>query len=223
MDRVQIKIEASKKLGINLSRQQTNLAVKQDLSELFQDSEVIKSIDCVQDLSNESCMRKVNAKRASVAFKKFVSENGILKFDKPTFVDFGISIMKKYDFCDTKAEEDQLRLGFDNVFKMFDYDSSGFLDNEEIANCLALMCGGSINEKIYAAFNMFDSNNSMTLSFDELHKFIKCVFQIFEKIKNQSANSLWGQVDFNKLTLATTEKCFNDNHVIKGKGEINYT
>ena len=26
-----------------------------------------------------------------------------------------------------------------------------------------------------------------------------------------------------KLTLATTEKCFADNRVIKGKGEINYT
>lgn len=26
-----------------------------------------------------------------------------------------------------------------------------------------------------------------------------------------------------KLVLATTEKCFSDNRVIKGKGEINYT
>ena len=87
--------------------------------------------------------------------------------------------MKKYDFCDTKAEEDMLRTSFHKVFETFDYDKSGKLDCEEIANCLSLMCGGSINEKIYAAFNMFDVNNTMTLSFDELNKFIKCVFQIF--------------------------------------------
>jgi len=133
--------------------------------------------------------------------------------------------MKKYDFCDTKAEEDVLRMGFEDVFTMFDYDKSGYLDNEEIANCLALMCGGSINEKIFAAFNLFDMNNSMTLSFDELHKFIKSVFQIFEKIKkgNESKESVWDEVDYHKLTLATTEKCFADNHAVKGKGEINYT
>ena len=88
-------------------------------------------------------------------------------------------MMKKYDFCDTKAEEDVMRTGFDEVFATFDYDKSGKLDSEECANCLALMCGGSINEKIFAAFNLFDLNNSMTLSFDELNKFIKCVFKVF--------------------------------------------
>jgi Ca2+-binding EF-hand superfamily protein len=87
-----------------------------------------------------------------------------------------ISMMKKYDFCDTKAEEEVMKMGFDDVFETFDYDKSGKLDSEECANCLALMCGGSINEKIFAAFNLFDLNNSMTLSFDELNKFIKCVF-----------------------------------------------
>ena len=87
-----------------------------------------------------------------------------------------IDMMKRYDFCDTKAEEDMMRLGFDDVFELFDYDKSGKLDSDELANCLALMCGGSINEKIYAAFNLFDVNGSMTLDFDELHKFIKCVF-----------------------------------------------
>lgn len=69
-----------------------------------------------------------------------------------------------------------MKMGFDDVFECFDYDKSGRLDAEEIANCLALMCGGSINEKIFAAFNLFDANDSMTLSFDELNKFIKSVF-----------------------------------------------
>ena len=72
------------------------------------------------------------------------------------------------------------------------------------------MCGGSINDKIFAAFSLFDINNSMTLSFDELNKFIKCVFQVFERIKNQNhgGSSIWDTMDYKKLTLATTEKCF---------------
>jgi len=117
-----------------------------------------------------------------------------------------------------------MKTSFDDVFESFDYDKSGKLDCEEIANCLSLMCGGSINEKIYAAFSMFDVNNTMTLSFDELNKFIKCVFQIFDQIKNKnSPEGIWTSIDVNKLTLATTEKCFLDNRVVKGKGEINYT
>jgi hypothetical protein len=53
------------------------------------------------------------------------------------------------------------------------------------------------------------------------------VFQIFEGIKNKNINKegskIWSQLDLKKLVLATTEKCFSDNRVIKGKGEINYT
>lgn len=135
--------------------------------------------------------------------------------------------MKKYDFCDTKAEEEVLKMGFDDIFETFDYDKSGKLDSEEIANCFSIMCGGSINDKIFAAFNLFDINNTMTLDFDELVKFIKNAFQIFEQQKNKLHNpacaSIWDQVDYKKLILATAEKCFSDCKVVKGKGEINYT
>lgn len=128
-------------------------------------------------------MRKINANKASKAFKTFIQKNNNANLNKNEFTDFMISMMKNHDFCDSKAEEEVLKLGFDDVFEAFDYDKSGKLDSEEIANCLALMCGGTINDKIYSAFNLFDVNNSMTLSFDELSKFVKCVFQVFYQIK----------------------------------------
>ena len=117
-----------------------------------------------------------------------------------------------------------MRDGFDDVFALFDYDKSGTLDSEEVANCLAMMCGGSINEKIFAAFKLFDTNNSMTLSFDELNRFIKCVFQIFDTVKGDCDHkkSVFYGIDVKKMTIATTERCFKDNKLIKGKGEVNY-
>lgn len=121
-------------------------------------------------------MRKVNSAKASKAFKIHMNATDNKPLSKGEFVDFMIGMMKKYDFCDTKTEEDEMRGGFDDVFALFDYDKSGSLDSEEVANALAMMCGGSINEKIFAAFKLFDTNNSMTLSFDELNRFIKCVF-----------------------------------------------
>lgn len=41
--------------------------------------------------------------------------------------------------------------------------------------------------------------------------------------KKNQPTGIWASLDLMKLTLATTEKCFQDNRVIKGKGEINYT
>lgn len=195
-----------------------------DVMEHFDDDKFELTVEQVKSLSDESNMRKVNAQQASKAFKIFISKSDTDELNKGEFVDFMIQMMKKYDFCDTKAEEDVMRSGFDEVFSTFDYDKSGKLDSEECANCLALMCGGSINEKIFAAFNLFDLNNSMTLSFDELNKFIKCVFKVFAQMNDKNGpTGIWATIDINKLTLATTEKCFKDNRVVKGKGEINYT
>ena len=149
------------------------------MNHIFETEEFYKTVRKVLDLSTESCMRKINATKASKAFKAFIQKNNNANLNKNEFIDFMISMMKNYEFCDSKAEEEVLKLGFDDAFEAFDYDKSGKLDSEEIANCLALMCGGTINDKIYSAFNLFDVNNSMTLSFDELSKFVKCVFQVF--------------------------------------------
>jgi Ca2+-binding EF-hand superfamily protein len=140
-------------------------------------------MDKVKEFAAESNMRYVNAAKASKKFKLYMDKTDNKPLDKSEFVEFMIEMMKGYDFCDTKTEEDDMRDGFDGVFDLFDYDKSGTLDSEEVANCLAMMCGGSINEKIFAAFKLFDTNNSMTLSFDELNRFVKCVFQIFGSIK----------------------------------------
>ena len=141
-------------------------------------------------------MRKLNAQRASKAFKLFIKISDTNDMDKSEFVEFMLNLMKKYDFCDTQAEQEMMKLGFDDVFECFDYNKNGKLDAEEIANCLALMCGGTINEKIFAAFNLFDANDSMTLSFDELNKFIKCVFQIFYQIRGEGAGGqeIWDHI-----------------------------
>ena len=204
VDKLQQKLDEGKKMA-NVGGGDG----RPDYGEHFQVDSFDKTVGDIKRLSEESSMRKINAQRASKAFKKFIASSETDELDKKEFIDFGISVMKKYDFCDTKAEEDVLRTSFDEVFETFDYDRSGKLDSEEIANCLSLMCGGSINEKIYAAFNMFDVNNTMTLSFDELNKFIKCVFQIFAQLKdNNSPEGIWATVDIKKLTLATTEKCF---------------
>lgn len=116
-------------------------------------------------------------------------------------------MLEDFDLCDSLAQRALMEPKLESVFACFDADSSGKLDAEEIANCLALMCGGTINEKIFAAFKLFDVNDSTTLSFDELNKFINCVFQIFYSIR-QNNSEIWDQVEMKKMTYVTAEKCF---------------
>lgn len=113
----------------------------------------------------------------------------------------------------------------EEVFNCFDADLSGQLDANEIANCLALMCGGTINDKIFAAFKLFDVNDSTTLSFDELSKFIGCVFQIFSELSPSPSGpkTIWDTIEMDKLAYETAEKCFRDNKLVQGKGEVNFT
>ena len=66
------------------------------------------------------------------------------------------------------------------IFRIFDTDASGKVDSQELANCLAVMCGGSMTEKINAAFILFDTNNSGTMSYDELAALIKTVLYLMK-------------------------------------------
>ena len=46
------------------------------------------------------------------------------------------------------------------------------------------MCGGSMTEKINAAFILFDANNSGTMSYDELAALIKTVLYLVKHTLN---------------------------------------
>jgi Ca2+-binding EF-hand superfamily protein len=47
---------------------------------------------------------------------------------------------------------------------MFDFDESGNCDVREMTNLMAIMCGGTIQDKINSAFIMFDADNSGTMA-----------------------------------------------------------
>ena len=68
------------------------------------------------------------------------------------------------------------------IFNLFDADKSGTVDAQELANCMSIMCGGSMGDKINAAFILFDQNNSGTMSFDELAVLIKTVFNLVKSM-----------------------------------------
>ena len=103
------------------------------------------------------------------------------------------------------------------IFEIFDADRSGTVDSKELANCLAIMCGGSMTEKINAAFLLFDTNNSGTMSFDELASLIKTVFNlvknmldIMQERGSNYGNDAFPNLDYPAMAVETAKKAFND-------------
>ena len=85
-----------------------------------------------------------------------------------------------------------------------------------------------MNEKINAAFILFDQNNSGTMSFDELAALIKTVFGLIKhmlKVSNERGMDYPGEffpnIDFDQVAIDTTKKAFSDLQVPMTM-EINY-
>ena len=103
------------------------------------------------------------------------------------------------------------------IFNLFDADRSNTVDAHELANCMAIMCGGSMSDKINAAFILFDLNNSGTMSFDELAALIKTVFNLVKNmldISTQRGANYAGEgfpaLDFPAMAVETAKKAFGD-------------
>ena len=114
------------------------------------------------------------------------------------------------------------------IFGLFDADKSNTVDAHELANCMAIMCGGSMSEKINAAFILFDMNNSGTMSFDELASLIKTVFNLVKNMLDimqdrgsQYPNEAFPTLDYPAMAVETAKKAFGDLQVPM-TSEINY-
>lgn len=104
---------------------------------------------------------------------------------------------------------------------MFDQNGNGSVSQNEMCNCLVLMCGGTMKEKIQAAFILEDKDNSNTLTFEELCNFMASVFKIFDQLRQQGSESTLSKVDFFKITHETAAKCF-ENLQQPSTGEITF-
>ena len=93
---------------------------------------------------------------------------------------------------------------------------------------MSIMCGGSMSDKINAAFILFDMNNSGTRSFDELAQLIKTVFNLVQhmlRMSNKRGESyegeLFPELDYPEIAIETAKKAFSDL-CVPMTGEINY-
>ena len=71
-----------------------------------------------------------------------------------------------------------------NLFSLFDTDGNGYVDFNELASGLSVLCGGTSHDKVRAAFDLYDVNQDGFISFEET------VYSLFKKILQSSFETL---------------------------------
>ena len=92
------------------------------------------------------------------------------------------------------------------LFNVFDKDKSGAVSFDEVASGLSVLCGGTRDEKVEAAFQLFDTNGDGVISASEMQVYLASVFAVlFEASPDIGARLSVGAED---LATVTTEEAF---------------
>lgn len=94
----------------------------------------------------------------------------------------------------------------DQLFNAFDVDGNGAVDFVELSSGLSVLCGGSQEEKVVAAFSLFDANGDGFITQDEMMKYLTSVFHVMYEANPQTKQSM--AIDSQMLAYYTTQQAF---------------
>jgi Ca2+-binding EF-hand superfamily protein len=96
------------------------------------------------------------------------------------------------------------------VFSLFDKDGNGTIDPMELVVGVALLCGGSEEEKMRAIFNAFDENDDGYISPEEMHTFLLSIYKMVmtESVASSIASKSGQTQTAESMAKETTDLCF---------------
>lgn len=105
-----------------------------------------------------------------------------------------------------EANLTRLRLILNRLFVIFDEDHNGTVDFCELCSGLSVLCGGSREEKVRAAFSLYDLNQDGFISLDEMVRYLASVFKVLYETSPGTDEKLGVQPE--ELATITAEQCF---------------
>ena len=94
------------------------------------------------------------------------------------------------------------------LFKAFDSNGKGIVDSRELASGISVLCSGSRDDKIQAAFALYDLNNDGFISLNEMTRYLTSVFRVLYEANKSTENQIG--VPAAELGKITAEQAFLD-------------
>ncbi|RHY27525.1 hypothetical protein DYB32_010802, partial [Aphanomyces invadans] len=93
------------------------------------------------------------------------------------------------------------------LFDLFDSNQDGWVDFSELSAGLSILCAGSKEDKVHAAFTLFDFNGDGSISLDEMIKYLTSVFRVLFELNDQHVQTL--QISPRELATIAAKQAFH--------------
>lgn len=95
------------------------------------------------------------------------------------------------------------------LFDAFDEDGSGDVDLRELGSGLSALCGGTRDEKLRAAFRLYDADGDGVISLDEMTRYLASVFRL-TYASRPGARAAMGGKSPEQLAAVSAHRAFRD-------------
>lgn len=107
-----------------------------------------------------------------------------------------------------QAEYDRLSAILNRLFELFDIDKNGYVDFSEISSGLSVFCGGTSDDKVKAAFSLYDYNGDGFISMEEMARYLTAVFKVLQEASPRDETLAYETAE--ELGLRTAQQAFGE-------------
>ncbi|KAK1934500.1 Recoverin family protein [Phytophthora citrophthora] len=165
------------------------------------------NLDVVKQMTN---LEKYTADEVFEIFANRCSEDGTLS--REAFEECFEQLVDE-QYKNDEVSLARLRLILNRLFVIFDEDHNGSVDFCELSSGLSVLCGGSREEKVRAAFSLYDLNQDGFISLDEMVRYLASVFKVLYETSPGTDEKLGVQPE--ELATITAEQCFLEGDLNK--------